>query len=436
MRVNKIRMNKKLAYFVVLSFFALGALTGVKLLITHYSVEQAARIALAEQYIGIAEDIAEALDKETYEQFLRSRQDDENRKEIKAYLEQFRDPIHALFVYVLLLDDTNISKVMVSALPSGMNDLPVGTPCTVPPAQVIQAKNGLSYYTDILKGEHDNSYLSVGVPFYNDDGKLIGVLGIDIDAKDLKDVSRQVVNSNAFTFGIDVIFAVTLLAVVFMLNKLYKSRLKRNLKETEKVYISELEKVMDTIKSSRHDIMNHLQVISGLMDMEMYSEVSEYLKQFKTESQPLDLSVRVQNPALLVLFHSKWEVARSMNIDMSFETGWHDYSRIESFDLVKIYANLLDNALEATHLYSGQQPKNIRVICKALGKKYVFAVENTALLSPEQQKRLFQRGYTTKESGKSIRGNGLTIVKNTVEKYQGDIYVQYEQEQVLIQILI
>lgn len=415
---NKIKLNKKLAYFVVLSFVILGTLTAVKLLITHYSVEKAARIALAEQYIGIAEGIAEELDTETYEQFLRTRQDDEYRKEIQRYLEQFRDPVNAFFVYLLLLDETNISKIMVTALPANINDLPIGAPCTVPPAQVIQAKNGLSYYTGILKGEHDNAYLSVGVPIYNHDGKLLGVLGIDIDAKDLESVSRQVVSSDAFVFGIDVIFAVALLAVVFILNKLYKSRLKRNLRETGELYISELEKVMDTIKSSRHDIMNHLHVISGLIDMEMYSEVSAYLKQLNIEFQPLDLSVRVKNPILLVLFHSKWELAHSMNIEMSFETDWHDYNRIESFDLVKIYANLLDNALEATHLYSGQQPKHIRVICRALGNKYVFAVENTALLLPEEQAGMFQRGYTTKENGKSIRGNGLTIVKNTVEKYE------------------
>ncbi|WNS43413.1 GHKL domain-containing protein [Paenibacillus sp. MMS20-IR301] len=425
-----------LTYFVGLSLFLLCSLTGMKVLITHYSVGKAAQIALAEQYIGIAENIAGQLDKEAYEQFLLTKQDNAHRQEIKTYLEQYRAPMDALFVYILLLDETDISKVMVSALPPHVNDVPIGSPCTVPPAKVIQAKNGLSYYTDIVKGEHDGSYLSVGVPFYSKDGTMLGVLGIDIDAKDLADVSRQVVSSDAFIYGIDVIFAVALLAVVFILNRLYKSRLKRNLKETEEVYLSELEKVMDTIKSSRHDIMNHLHVISGLIDMEMYSDVAEYLKQLKIESQPLDLSLRVKSPILLVLFHSKWELAYSLNIQMSFETDWQEYDRIESFDLVKIYANLLDNALEATAVYSGQQPKNIHVICKSLGKKYVFAVENTALLSPEAQKRLFQRGYTTKKSGKSVRGNGLTIVKNTVEKYQGDIYYHYEQEKVFIQIML
>lgn len=436
MKIISFKMTKGIAWFVLVAILVVSMLTGAKLYSSYYATGIAAQKALAQQYIGIAQDIADGLDKETYEEFLLTRQDDRNRQEIRQYLEQFRSRINALYVYVLMLDETDVSKAMVAAIPPGISDIPVGTPCTVPSAQVLKAKNGSNYYTGIIEGEFEGSYLSVGVPFYNKDGELLGVLGIDIGAKDLVRVSKQVISSNAFIFGVDILFAVVLLVVVFVLIRWYDVSRKRDLLETERIYISELEKVMDSIKASRHDFKNHLQVLGGLLDMRMYTELKDYLKQLKVESKALDLSLRIKSPILMVLFQSKWELAHSMNIPLHFETDLHDYSRIESFDLVKIYANLLDNALEATQSYEGEEPKQIRVLCKTEGSKYVFAVENTALLSPQEQKRFFQKGFTTKESAVASRGNGLSIVRQTVEKYQGEISVQYEDDKVMIHIVI
>lgn len=436
MKFGNFYTKKRMVYFIISSLVTLIALTSVKLFISYYSTEKSAEITLANQYIEIAEDVAEGLDKDVYQKFLLTKQYDQNREKTKLYLEQYRNRIHALYVYILMLDESDISKVMVSGIPPDTEDLPIGEPCTVPPSEVRKAKSGQSYFTDIIKeGEH-GAYLSIGVPFYGDDGKILGVIGIDIDAVELEHVSDQVIKSNIFIFVIDVLFAIALLIVVFVLNKWYKLRLKRDLKESEKMFISELGKVMDTIKSSRHDMMNHLHILNGLMDMRLYDKAGDYLKQLSFESKTLDLSLRLKSPVLIVLFQSKWELAQSKNIVIHFETDQNEYSRVESMDLVKIYSNLLDNAIEAVESYSGELPKQIRVICKAIGEKYVFAVENPAQLSDKEEKSLFEYGYTTKESDNAFRGNGLTIIKKKVEEYKGDIYFQYEKSKVFIQITL
>ncbi|MGF7047927.1 sensor histidine kinase regulating citrate/malate metabolism [Paenibacillus sp. DS2015] len=409
----------------------------VKLYISHYSTNQSAQVALAKQYIGIATNVAEGLDKDAYQKFLLTKEDEDNRKEISHYLEQYRYRINALYVYILMLDESDVSKVMASAFPPHLKDFPIGEPCTVPPAQVRRAKSGKSYFTDIIKDEMNGAYLSVGVPLYSDDGTILGVVGIDIDAKELEEVSQQVVvNNNVFVFIIDILFAMSLLIVVFLLNKWYKIRFKRDLDQTEKMYISELGKVMDTIKSSRHDMMNHLQVLGGLMDLQLHDKVNDYLKQLTKESKISEMSLRIKNPILMVLFQSKWELSQSKNIQMYFEADQYDYSRVDSMDLAKIYSNLLDNAIEATESYSGDLPQQIHVVCQRVGGKYIFAVENPAQLTAKEQKNLFQYGYTTKENKDALRGNGLMIIKRTVERYMGDIYFQYEKGKVNIRIII
>ncbi|AJS59618.1 GHKL domain-containing protein [Paenibacillus sp. IHBB 10380] len=436
MKLNSFYSKKRIVYFIVVSCIVLSALMSVKLFISYYSTGKSAQITLAKQYIEIAKSIAVGLDKDVYQKFLLSKQEDENHKQTKRYIEQYHDRINALYVYILMLDDTDISKVMVSAIPAGVEEMTIGMPCTVPVTQVRQAKNGESYFTDIIKGGHNDSYLSVGVPFYSDDGKILGVIAIDIDAKELEQISHQVLKSSFFIFVIDILFAILLLIVAFILNKWYKFRSKQDLKESEKMYISELERVIDAIKSSRHDMMNHLQVLNGLMDMQLHEKANGYLKQLTMETRIVEMSLCIKNPILIVLFRSKWEFAQSKSIQMYFETDQNEYTRVDSMDLARIYSNLLDNAIEATEAYLGDQPKQIRVICKTIGEKYVFAVENTAQLTANEQKRLFQNGYTTKKNRDALRGNGLMIIKRTVEIYKGDIYFQYEKDKVFIRITL
>lgn len=434
----KIRLStkKRMIYFIIISIAVLSVLTGIKLYFSYHSTSKSAEITLAKQYTEIAEDIAEGLDKETYKQFLLTKEDDVHRKKLKLFLEEYHKRINALYVYILLLDDTDVSKVMVSALPPDFKDVPIGFPCTVPAAQVRLAKQGSKYNTDIIHDELTGSYLSIGVPFFDDNGKVLGVLGIDISTKELEIISKQVIRNNMFIFGMDILFAFVLVAVVFFLNKWYKARLDRDLQESEKMYISELGKVVDTIKSSRHDLMNHFQVLNGLMDIGKYEQAHVYLKQLTEESKTLHLSLSVKNPMLLVLFKSKWELAHSKNIRISYDTDFHSFDRLASMDLVKLFSNLLDNAIEAAEIYEGEHPRDIYVSCKALKGSYHFVVENPAVLSELELRSFLQTGFTTKDDGHGIHGNGLSIVNRTVEKYKGKMDYLYEDGKLRMQIVI
>ncbi|MGO4181812.1 GHKL domain-containing protein [Paenibacillus sp. TAF43_2] len=436
MKPDLVYTKKRMIYFIVLSIAIISMLVGLKLISTYHNTTKSAEITLAKQYTEIATDAANGIDKVAYKQFLLTKTDDENRKKIKLYLEEYRKRINALYIYILLLDDTDVSKVMVNAFPPHIKDIPIGFPCTVPSNQVEMAKKGLKYSTGVLHDRISESYMSVGVPFFDEDGTVLGVVGIDIAAKDLGHVGKYVVQNNMFIFGVDVLFALLLLAGVYVLNKWYKARLHQDMRESEKVYISELGKIVETIKSSRHDLMNHLQVLNGLMDIRRYDKAHDYLKQLTEESKTLNLSLHIKNPILMVLFQSKRELAHSKNIIISFATDYDAFDKIESMDLVKLFSNLLDNAIEAVESNAGYITQEIQVQCKVEHGKYIFIIENPAVLTDEEQKSFFQYGFTTKAKGSVLRGNGLSIVRRTVEKYKGELKFQYEEGKVRIQIRI
>lgn len=429
--------SRRQLIFLVTSFIIIGILTCAKLILSYYSTEKATQTSLAKQYIAIAEHIAEGLDTRSYEHFLLTKQRDPGSESIEDHLEQYRSRINALYVYTLLLDDTDVAKVMLSAMPSTSEDIPIGFPCTVPPKQVKLAKEGRVYYTGVIKDAVHGVYLSVGVPLYNDAGKQLGVLAIDIDASQLESISEEVIDSNQIIFTIDILFAVLLLLAFFILRKWHKTSVKQSLHESEVMYLSQMRKVMDSIKSSRHDLMNHFQVLHGLLTLKKYDRAEEYLKQLAADSRALDLSLRINNPVVLILFQTKWELAQSKGIELLMDTEPGEYNRIESMDLVKIFSNLLDNAIEAAEAYKGGQPRKIRVTARTIGLQYVFTVDNPAQLSAKELKSLFQKaGYTSKENPDLLRGHGLSIIARTVKKYNGQIALTYENEIVSIQITL
>ena len=436
MKIFGDRHKQKIAFFVLVSVLAVCLLTFFKVLLSYFSTDKVSQVTLAKQYIAIAENIAEGLDRDTYAKVLAEKKDDGNSDSIKSYLEEYRKRIDALYVYTLLLDETDVAKTMVAASPPGIDDSLMLVPCTVPSEQVNQAKRGEVYYTNVIRDPSHGVYFSVGVPLYDSSGELMGAIGIDIDASDIESIGREAIDSNRIIFALDILFALVLLTVIFILRKWYRTRLKLDLRESEMTYISEMGKIMSSIKTSRHDLLNHLQVLNGLLRMRKYDRANEYLNQLSVESRTLDLSLRVKNPVLMVLLQSKWELANAKNIELQIETDPDEFDRVGSMDLVKLFANLLDNAIEAVESYEGEQPRRIRVVCRNVGSKYVFAVENPATLSPQAQKLLFRQGYTTKPNEHEARGHGMTIIRNTVDNYRGEIRFRYEEEKVEIQITI
>ena len=95
--------------------------------------------------------------------------------------------------------------------------------------------------------------------------------------------------------------------------------------------------------------------------------------------------------------------------------------KMTPWDLCSILGNLIDNAMEA----AVQIPDNRRV---SLEIKYeanqyvVYVYNNGPPITASQKKKLFQPGYTTKNS--EARGYGLFLVNKLVQQHGGTIEVK------------
>ena len=196
----------------------------------------------------------------------------------------------------------------------------------------------------------------------------------------------------------------------------------------------DLERLNSDLRAQRHDYLNHLQVVYGLMELEEYDELKTYLAPIYKGMMKTGKALKTRNPAVNALLRAKKEEAESKGIDFYVEVS-SDLSglTVEPWELCKVLANLMDNAITALEAIPSE--KKLRVDIGEDRDSYRFSVANNGPAIPEElQESIFREGFTTKkESG---HGMGLSIVTQVLKTYKGTISLSSTEEETVFRIRI
>ena len=196
----------------------------------------------------------------------------------------------------------------------------------------------------------------------------------------------------------------------------------------------DLERLNSDLRAQRHDYLNHLQVVCGLMELEEYDELKTYLAPIYKGMMKTGKALKTRNPAVNALLRAKMEEAESKGIDFYVEVS-SDLSglTVEPWELCKVLANLMDNAITA--LEDNPSEKKLRVDIGEDKEYFRFSVANNGPAIPKElQESIFKEGFTTKkESG---HGMGLYIVTQVLKTYKGNISLSSTAEETVFSICI
>lgn len=211
--------------------------------------------------------------------------------------------------------------------------------------------------------------------------------------------------------------------------------LERNVVQTK--YINSLKDYYKTaeindreIRKLRHDIKNHLSILSRLIESQEYNEAEAYLSQInKTSSAMLSQAKKlpsVGNPIINALLEQK--ICEYPCVNIEYEGAAGENMKIEDFDLCTIVGNLLDNALE----YSTKH-KLDKVSFRIYHEKesMLLYITNDTVEAIDV-KRL---GSFSSKSGKN-HGLGITSARDAVRKYDGTMTYCQEGTQLTVKVQI
>ncbi len=174
------------------------------------------------------------------------------------------------------------------------------------------------------------------------------------------------------------------------------------------------------LRAQRHDFLNHLQVVSSLVQLKEYDEANKYLAKIFGDVKQIGQLLRTSNPAVNALLAAKAVDATKNKVILNFHISakLKDIP-IEDWELCRILSNLIDNAIYEAKKTYGEVHLTLREDDNAL----YFSVENDGNeISDEMKKKIFEPGYTTK--GEDGTGMGLYIVNQTLEENNGTMELE------------
>jgi len=190
---------------------------------------------------------------------------------------------------------------------------------------------------------------------------------------------------------------------------------------------SSLKQKYEEISILKHDINNHLQTLYILSEQDN-DGVKDYLKTYISTMSKYSLYFKSDNQMLEIVINEKYIEARDKNISFEVECENTNLMFLEDMDIVTIFCNLLDNAIEANE--EDLKNKFIKVIISKKNNYSVIQIVNS-----------FSNGITVKKdriitTKKGHSGLGLTSVKKSVEKYSGVLTYETEENKFTISILV
>ncbi len=190
--------------------------------------------------------------------------------------------------------------------------------------------------------------------------------------------------------------------------------------------LTNIEQYVDSLRAQRHNFMNQLHVITGLIDLEKFKDVTNYIRVLNCDyhEQIGFLSDKIKTSAMVGFFLGKFSEAKEQGVTLSMDSdSYFPNVEITQFihSLLIAIGVLLDNAYEAVQQ---SESKNVSLYIHYNNSEKVITIkvrDSGSGMTKAVQKKVFERGFSTKGVK---RGYGLDTLQSIVNDYNGiiDLY--------------
>ncbi|MDR0382192.1 MAG: GHKL domain-containing protein [Oscillospiraceae bacterium] len=193
--------------------------------------------------------------------------------------------------------------------------------------------------------------------------------------------------------------------------------------QLESNFFKELDAMYAGIRTWRHEYKNNIIALQALINNGKSKEALEYLEKISTETIIQENAMlQTGNPVLDAVVSTKLRLAQSHGIEINIQAVYPENNRIADNDICAIIGNLLDNAIEACERMNDiGASKFISFSLLMKGKNLLLSIKNSF---DGEVKKIGESYLTLKD--KRFHGIGIQYVNSIVEKYQGHILYEYD----------
>ena len=200
---------------------------------------------------------------------------------------------------------------------------------------------------------------------------------------------------------------------------LIKESVSKQVEDAES-YTSHIDDIYEKMRAFRHDIGNHLTVISGLAENGNTKELSDYIGELQTRFSELQPSIRTGNAVTDVVLSEIADQCGKEQIQFSSTFVFPEKLGINPFDMSVILNNALKNAVDASKDVPGA------AICiKSISRDRMLLISIKNRITDRLE--LNEEGLIDSTKKQGGHGYGLKNIRNIAGKYKGDIEIHQEE---------
>ena len=216
---------------------------------------------------------------------------------------------------------------------------------------------------------------------------------------------------------------------VFGMNRIYFEQEKSSQYHSQVAVYKMLTEQYRQSERLRHDMKNHVIVLSALFRNKEWEKMGDYLKNMEGSGLE-DGADMTGNKAVDALLYQKRKLANEKNIKWECDVQMPKGYAINEFDLCVLFGNILDNALEACGRVRCGESCFINIQAKTVKKCFLIEVKNSVDMAEK-----YINGFTKKENPQE-HGIGLLNVGDVVHGYNGVLNIESEKGIFVTSVLI
>lgn len=209
-------------------------------------------------------------------------------------------------------------------------------------------------------------------------------------------------------------------------NKIIKEKVDMQYK-----YYLGLQESQSKVKRLYHDINNHMICMKSICENKDMAD--KYINSLNKEINGYKNLFNSGNVILDIILNEKKSICDKNNIELDCDVNFSKCDFIEMVDICSIFSNILDNAIEASNkILDKNIKKHINIRGTIVKRYFIVKCENnkTNIVVIKKNK------FITDKKDKDLHGLGLESIKQSVEKYSGNLEVEDLDNRFIVKLYI
>ncbi len=220
--------------------------------------------------------------------------------------------------------------------------------------------------------------------------------------------------------------------LVFYMAKSIRADMEGKNLKLQRDYYRQIEENQLMLRRFKHDVNNHFLVVSGLLEEGKTEEAKAYFSKLAGQIQTKG-RIFCRDSIVNAVLNAKYEEAEADGTCCTYQIDIDELTFVDSLDICTIFANTLDNALEACRNIPDLKKRRIvaRARCTENGY-FSYEIQNSMAGEVREKNGKF---FTTKAE-KHSHGYGISNIRAAVERYRGTLDIRYDKEEFDVTIFI